>query len=480
MVIVGGGFSGAAAAIQLARASPVPIEITIIEPRATLGAGLAYSADDPDHRINGTIDSHLVDPADPGALRRWCETTGLLERDPEAVAPSGSIFVRRGDFGAFVADQVRSLAQGNANGATIHHRRDLATGLAVVEDAMRIETRAGAPLVADAVIIATGNGAPRTPPGFGLELLTHPEFIADALRTDRIRALSAEARVLIAGSGLTALDVISTLLRRGHRGGIVVVSRHGLKPSPQRPPTPDGSGARLMARIEGAVPDFVTAVGSPPTTRGLLRALRHRIDAASAKGEPWYAPFDDLRDVVWQVWPRLPVAEKRRFLARLRPYYDAARFRTPPQNESMAAMAEAEGRISYRRARLRGAHAAPEGGFEVSWTGPGIDGTKSEHFDAVVNCTGLDPSCGAADNPFLSALVSAGMLRRDETGIGFEVDGQCRPLARDGTPQPRLRMIGPPTAGTFGDPLGVLFIAPQIRRMLPGLLHQLATGAALP
>ncbi len=471
MVIVGGGFSGAAAAIQLARAAASPLAITIVEPRATLGAGLAYSADDPDHRINGTIDSHLVDPADPGALRRWCERTGLLERDPEAVAPSGSIFIRRGDFGRFVADEVRSHAQGNANGTTIRHCRDSAVGVARAGMGLRIETRSGEDLDADAVVVATGNGAPRTPPGFGAELDRHPGFVRDALRTDRIRTLPADARVLVAGSGLTALDVISTLLRQRHRGEIVVVSRHGLRPSPQRPPNPDGSGARLMARIDGPVPAFVTAAGNPPTTRGLVRVLRHRIAHALAQGDSWYVPFDDLRDVVWQVWPLLPPAEKRRFLARLRPFYDAARFRTPPQNEAMVAVAEAEGRVVYRRARLRGASELSEGGFDVSWVEPGLAGERSERFDAIVNCTGLDPSCGAADNPFLASLVSNGMLRRDATGIGFEVDRECRPLGRDGEPEPGLRVIGPPTAGTFGDPLGVLFITPQIRRMLPGLLR---------
>ncbi len=472
-MIVGGGFSGAAAAIQLARASAAPLAITIVEPRATLGAGLAYSADDPDHRINGTIDNHLVDPADPGALRRWCEQTGLLERDPEAVAPSGSIFIRRGDFGRFVADEVSRHAQDNTNGATIRHCRDVATALAIAEGTLRIETRAGEALFADAAIIATGNGAPRTPPGFGPDLDGQPGFVGDALRTDRIRALPADARVLVAGSGLTALDVVSTLLRRGHRGDIVVVSRHGLKPSPQRPPNPEGSGARLMERIEGPVPAFVAAAGSPPTTRGLVRVLRQRITNALAEGDTWHTPFDDLRDVVWQVWPTLPPAEKLRFLARLRPFYDASRFRTPPQNEAMAAAAEAEGRITYRRARLRGARALAEGGFEVEWTGPGDATGRADHFDAIVNCTGLDASCGAADNPFLASLLADGLLRQDDTGIGFAVDALCRPLGRDGAAEPRLRMVGPPTAGTFGDPLGVFFIAPQVRRMLPGLLREL-------
>jgi len=36
-----------------------------------------------------------------------------------------------------------------------------------------------------------------------------------------------------------------------------------------------------------------------------------------------------------------------------------------------------------------------------------------------------------------------------------------------------LRAIGPPTAGVFGDPLGVPFISGQIRRILPDVLRTL-------
>jgi hypothetical protein len=65
-------------------------------------------------------------------------------------------------------------------------------------------------------------------------------------------------------------------------------------------------------------------------------------------------------------------------------------------------------------------------------------------------------------------------VRRDPTGFGFEVDTQCRPLSATGQADDRLRIFGPPSAGTMGDPLGVLFIAPQIARALPAMLSRLS------
>jgi uncharacterized NAD(P)/FAD-binding protein YdhS len=67
-----------------------------------------------------------------------------------------------------------------------------------------------------------------------------------------------------------------------------------------------------------------------------------------------------------------------------------------------------------------------------------------------------------------------GWLVPDATGVGFAVDAKCRPLDASGVPSDRVRVIGPPTAGAFGDPRGAMFIAAQVRRMLPGVFASLA------
>ena len=41
VVILGGGFSGAVVALHLMRSNPVPMSVTIVEPRPVLGGGVA-------------------------------------------------------------------------------------------------------------------------------------------------------------------------------------------------------------------------------------------------------------------------------------------------------------------------------------------------------------------------------------------------------------------------------------------------------
>ena len=124
ITIVGGGFSGVSAAVQLVRHSPLPLAITLIEPRERVGPGLAYATHDPDHRLNGPTWIHSIDPVDGEHFTRWCEQQGVFEADPQAVQPNGAAFVRRSVFGAYLEDMVRTHAHWAPTGSTIrtHHR----------------------------------------------------------------------------------------------------------------------------------------------------------------------------------------------------------------------------------------------------------------------------------------------------------------------------------------------------------------------
>jgi uncharacterized NAD(P)/FAD-binding protein YdhS len=462
--IVGGGYTGAAAAIQLTRASDA--DVIIVEPRARPGCGVAYSTPDPDHRLNGPLDNHLIDPGQPGDLRDWCEKTRVLARDPQALAANGAIYLRRGDFGAYVA---HALAERSSR---IGHRRSLATALRTKGHGYEIRTPDGT-LEADAVVIATGTGGFRLP-AFLANLGSHTALVHDPFEAGRLQSISATARVLLVGAGLTALDVLSTLLRQGHTEPVLAISRHGIRPRAPRDRFDEAPVTALLAKIDGEVPDYVRRAVSAAGIRGLSRALRERIRATATEGIDWQTPFDDVRNVVWQFWPALPLEEKMRFLRHLRGIYDAHRFRGPPQNDLIVREGERRGSVLFRRGRFEDATAAGDR-IRMTWRDEAQHRTTAE-FDCVINCTGLDPMFGAGDNPFLRDLMRNGLLRADPTGIGFDVDSACRPIGREGVASARLRVVGPPTAGSRGDPLGVIFIASQIRRMIPELLAEVGAS----
>jgi FAD-NAD(P)-binding len=68
-------------------------DIAVIEPRAEVGRGVAFSATDRDHRINAPAANHVLTTDDAGGFHRWLRQTGRVERDPEMVAADGSLFL---------------------------------------------------------------------------------------------------------------------------------------------------------------------------------------------------------------------------------------------------------------------------------------------------------------------------------------------------------------------------------------------------
>ena len=491
IVIVGAGFTGACAAVQAVRLSRQPLAITLLDPAEQPGRGQAYSSADPDHRLNAPAFVHSMLADDAWHFSRWCVQQGTVAGDPQAQRPDGSTYIRRSDFGRYIGDTLRAHSQGWASGATITHRRDTALGMVHDAGLLQVQTASGPPLPADLVLVATGHPLPRLPNPFSEGLAAHPAVIEHPLgQPERVHAIAVDARVLLLGSGLTALDLLSTLVQRGHRGVIEVVSRHGLRPRPQGPlPAALQQALRgdlaslppgmVLARLNGAAPAYLAAPALAPDLRLWLRALRAQMRQAQAAGGTWYTAFDDLRDAVWQLWPTLAPAQQRRFVRTLRPWYDVHRYRSAPQNEDIVLDAVAAGRIRFQAARLQSvATASHSAGVTLGLTLRGQSTPTLRHFDAVINCTGQDAASGLVRNPFLAALARGGWVRRDPSGIGIEVDADCRAVGASGAAQPALRVLGPPSVGSRGDAIGAMFIAAQIHRLLPAALAALGRRSA--
>src|ERR1700732_3281094 len=71
IVIIGGGLSGTALAIQLLLQAVVDVHITIIEPRQSLGRGVAYSTQFDSHLLNVRAGDMSILPDSPGHFVRW-------------------------------------------------------------------------------------------------------------------------------------------------------------------------------------------------------------------------------------------------------------------------------------------------------------------------------------------------------------------------------------------------------------------------
>ena len=471
VVIVGGGFSGSSVAVQLVRRSATALDITVIEPREHIGGGLAYSSDEPDHRINGQPGMHSLDPADPGMFARWCDANGALAADPEARLPNNTTFMRRSVFRRFLQEAVAEHATW-PSGSAIRHLRDRAIDVAPRGSALAVATAGGGAVDCDMLVLAPGHTRARLPATFGAGFASHARVIVDPLAAPRLPSLAPDERVLVLGNGLTAYDMVSTLLTAGHRGPIGVVSRRGLRPQAQRPPPAPGAAPLppMLERLAASPEPFIRAAGAPPSVRALLHALRQRIREVGRSGESWDASFDHLRDMVGQVWPTMAVAERQRFFRQLRPWYDSHRFRIAPQNAAIVGAAEQRGQVKFHAASLLHVESdnqhAP---LRIALRARGERQARVLAYDRVINCTGVDAT-HPSTLPLYAALLGRGMLSVDPSGVGLAVDARYRAIMRNGQAAERLRVVGPPTLGARGDPLGSAFIAIQAYNMIADVL----------
>lgn len=486
VAIVGGGFSGAVFALHLLRAAPRTLRVAVVEPSAALGRGLAYGTADPDHRLNGPIEVHMVYPDRPGHLRDWFLSTGGLDHDPEAAAADGSLFIRRSTFGAYVGAELEAAAKNSGTSALIHIRdkakRLMRTnGESGDRAGFRLMLEQGEALSADRVVVTASYEKPAVPAAFGGPVSSHPAFIADPWDSTRIDAIPAAAQVLVLGVAQTGSEIVASLLRRrrrveGRAGAITALSRRGLRPVP-RPPGALPPESSLFERIDRPTSLFAEAHGLTHSVAAILRVLRADIRRAVYDDGTWAEPFGVVRDSLWQLWPTLPLAEKRRFMRHLRRWYDAHRFQLPPQVEDCLTAGEAAGQVRYRAGTVVAAQAEDEA-IAVTLRARGEEAATPAVFDAVINCTGPAAHPARSGNPFLTVLVDDGLAAPHGTGIGFDVNAQNRAINAAGAPEPGLYVVGPLTYGAFADQQSAAFIASRVQQIMPEFVRGYAASPA--
>lgn len=461
IVIIGGGFAGATVVLHLLRAGHHgPFSLTVVEPRAVLGAGLAYSAEDAEHRINVAAARMTPLPDEPEHFDRWFRQSPEAAIDPAAIVADGRAYPRRRVFGRYVDRLVRATALQAAR-IRFQHLRNEAIAIAPGTAGYRIALAQGPVLEADLVILATGHAAPGVPAAFAA-VTSHPRFIANPWEKDALKPIRAENWVLLIGTGLTMADTVAALRARGHTGQITAISRRGQLPQP-----------RTTKPVE-AYGDFCSIPAL--TVSALLRRVRDVARDLQHAGRPWEDVIDAIRQQAYTIWNNLPLIEKRRFQRHLRPYWDSHRYQIAPQIDDVV-----RGEIRRRGLQVIAGNFTTvtfeQEVFRVKLRPRGAPPTslQERHFHAVVNCTGPDHGAQIAANPVLQSLQDQGLLVPDPLHLGIHVDRDSQLLDAAGNSQPALLFAGPAARFTFGELMGL----PQVTLQAKAVADQAGRWLAM-
>lgn len=302
------------------------------------------------------------------------------------------------------------------------------------------------------------------------EFLGHEHYYPSPwpFKNKAITTIPKDKTVAIAGTRLTAIDAVFTLVDNGHTGPITLLSRSGLLPSVRGKLAPytckfltlekiqelTGNQTRLLALDELAEllwQELEFAEGkkldralilNPDTTP--LAWLESEIQAAEdEKLRPWQLVLESLYPIIPTLWNALSLTAKKEFI---RDYYSiwtvyVAAF--PLENAKKALSLLQSGQVTVTSGVDTITFNQEKNGFEVYLNG---SHTPTE-VDYFIKATGMGHDITQADSPLLKNLLQQGLIRPHPIG-GIDVDfKKLRVIDKENHSHDNLFVIGDQTWG---------------------------------
>jgi cation diffusion facilitator CzcD-associated flavoprotein CzcO len=217
VAVVGAGATGTSAVVNLVR-SGVARRIDVFEPGA-VGHGDAFSATDPALLCNTSADSMSLVTECPDDFVDYLHGLGM------PVAPQDC--VPRYLFAQYCRDRYLAVrSEASARGVRLRHHQDKVVSVAGAGPGYTLLTESGAECPADVVMLCMGVDA-WTPPV--VRPFRHHPGVVPASALGSAAALPHDARVLVLGSRLSAVDAVILLGRSNCR--VQMASPSGTLPS---------------------------------------------------------------------------------------------------------------------------------------------------------------------------------------------------------------------------------------------------------
>lgn len=460
IAIIGGGFSGTMAAVNLVRFSDRPLLVRLINRGYPLGRGVAYSTRRAEHLLNVVARNMSALPDHPNHFLNWLRTRVEYADTPEPTLRE--TFVPRRVYG----DYLRSLSFSYFNPVEERPVRvetvaDEAVDVLVDDNGARVILAGGGEVEAARVLLATGNQPPAPLPSPAAPF-RHPAYVDNPWTDLKCRLPGPNENVILLGTGLTAVDAFLTLAVQGWQGTIHAISRNALLPRSH------------FWGIE--YPDFPPAKVDTLGLAALVSAVEDHCGRLRQLGVNPAIVVDKLRPHTQHIWQAFSLEEKQEFCRRHAARWNVTRHRIPEPIHGQLMESVATGRLNLHAGRVT---ALEEAGSRVRVTFNATDSQqKSLEGALVINCTGPQTGFSAVDMPLFRNMLSRGTVRADELDMGIDVDGDFAVLGRDGRRSKSLYAIGPLLKGTLWETTAVPELRGQAMRIAQTLLEDMFPASA--
>jgi uncharacterized NAD(P)/FAD-binding protein YdhS len=456
IVVVGGGFSGAVAAVNVARLAETPQHVTVVNPERAVGRGVAYALRRPEFLLNVAARNMSAFPDQPDHFLTWLRLRPEFETVPEAALRER--FIARQIYGDYLSTLVVHYLRtpGTLTPVTTKFVVGAAVDVTPGEGRCTVHVDDGTSLPADRVVLATGNEAPATLPGTEA-VADHAAWVANPWQSWEHRVPPGAERIVVLGTGLTAVDVVVAVRTLGWNVAVHAVSRHGWLPH---------------AHFRGIdYPDFppadvdLTALG----LEKLAELVETHCAALTERGANPAIVVDKLRQYTQAIWAGFDETDQRTFASRYAARWNVHRHRIAPEIHALL-----ENGLHVHAGSIVGLE--PDGArIRVR-----LDGGESVAGDLVINATGPSTRFTRSRSTLLQNLLRRGLIAPDRLDLGVSVDDDH--VVRDGAGErsPWLLALGPLLRGTYWETVAVPEIRVQARRVAETLLGQTRSADDIP
>ena len=458
VAIIGGGFSGTMATVNLARLCNNGLIILLINHKHPLARGVAYGTKREEHVLNVAARNMSAVPDHRNHFLDWLRTRAEYSDLPEAQLRES--FVPRRVYG----DYLRGLLLNYLQPIDDHHPAGInvieneAIDIAVHDDnRVDVVLQSGESHEVNRVLLATGNQPPaplRSPGG----PFSHPAYCPDPWQ-DWLKQIPDPTKdIVVLGSGLTMVDVFLTLEKQGWAGNLIAISRNGLIPQSH------------FRGIE--YPDFLPEAAERLGLGQLVALLEKHCERLRQLGENPGIVVDRLRPYTQRIWQQFSLSEKREFLNCYAARWNVIRHRIAQPIHERLTEAITHGRVRI----VKGcAIALSDQGGEVLVTVERPNGDEQVYCGGlVINCTGPQAAFSETQVPLFQNLLQRELIRPDELDLGIDVAPDFAVIDRKGDKSEFLFAIGPLMKGTLWETTAVPELRGQAMRVAQSILADVA------
>ena len=454
IAIIGGGFSGTIAAVNLGRLSRVPLHIYVIDDKQGPCRGIAYNTRNTSHLLNVAARNMSALADQPNHFVEWLMTRADYLEEP--VASLRERFMPRRVYGEYLHNLFlwTSALLSEEKGMTFEPVTDHAEKITVNGQHAHITLANGRTIHADKVVLALGNQPPTPFRLKGLDA-NSPKYIGDPWLGWESKLPAKDKDLLIIGTGLTAVDTVLSLQDIGWQGKIYAVSRNGWLP---------------LSHFKGLdYPDWGGGPDRPVRLREFLTLFHKHYREAKARGINTAILVDKLRPHTQRIWQEFSLAEKKRFNRHLRTRWNVTRHRIAPEIHQRLQAGLAKGQLEVIKGRLRQCQESADA-MHVTVESNGV--RRDITVGAVINCTGPQENYLPSDSKLLNDMLAQGLIEADEMNMGIKVRPNFAVVDCMGQASELIYAMGSIMKGTLWETLAVPELRSQAFRLAETLCGQ--------